>query len=195
MIHLPLKCYLRFELDTTPIKRKGEMVAAKLPRYECTEIAGNWSGVRKLLNAKGKLRVTKISNESNRNRSKESPEYYLQCQPTKSKSFNLTGLRFEYSERLDVLYASGEPYHKENYLSKDGTPYTPNPLYDEFQMGDRFLFIKPVCSTDAEPYLDMIVIQGDDVDAWRKRLSLGSYDEQIEEIRKVTKPFAEWLTR
>ena len=62
-------------------------------------------------------------------------------------------------------------------------------------MGDRFLFIKPVCSTDAEPYLDMIVIQGDDVDAWRKRLSLGSYDEQIEEIRKVTKPFAEWLTR
>ena len=193
MIHLPLKAYLRFTLDTTPIKRNGEMVAAKLPRYECAEIAGDWSGVRKLLNAKGKLRVTKIGN--NRNRSKDAPEYYLQCQPTKSKSFNLTGLRFEYSERLDVLYASGEPYHKENYQSKDGTPYTPNPLYDEYMLGDRFLFIKPVCSNEAEPYLDMIVIQGDDIDAWRKRLSLGSYDEQIEEIRKVSKPFAEWLTR
>ena len=195
MIHLPLKAYLRFTLDTTPIKRNGEMVAAKLPRYECTEIAGDWSGVRKLLNAKGKLRVTKIGNESNRNRSKDAPEYYLQCQPIKSKSFNLTGLRFEYSERLDVLFASGEPYHKENYLSKDGTPYTPNPLYDEYMLGDRFLFIKPVCSNEAEPYLDMIVIQGDDIDAWRKRLSLGSYDEQIAQIRKVSKPFAEWLTR
>ena len=83
----------------------------------------------------------------------------------------------------------------ENYLSKDGTPYTPNPLYDEYMLGDRFLFIKPVCSNEAEPYLDMIVIQGDDIDAWRKRLSLGSYDEQIAQIRKVSKPFAEWLTR
>ena len=195
MIHLPLKAYLRFELDTTPIKRNGELVAAKLPRYECVEIAGQWSGVIKLLNAKGKLRVTKISTESNKNRKADAPEYYLQCQPKGSKSFNLTGLRFEFSERLDVLFASGEPYHRENYLSKDGTPYTANPLYDEFMMGDRFLFIKPVTSTESEPYFDMVVINGDDVDAWRKRLSLGAYDEQIAEIRKVSKPFVEWLTR
>lgn len=195
MIHLPLKCYLRFELDCTPIKRNGELVAAKLPRYECKEIAGQWSGVEKLLNAKGKLRVTKIGTESNKNRKPDAPEYYLQCQPKNCKSFNLTGLRFEFSERLDVLFASGEPYHRENYFSKDGTPYTPNPLYDEFMLGDRFLFIKPVTSTETEPYFDMIVINGDDVDAWRKRLSLGAYDEQIAEIRKVTKSFQEWLTR
>ena len=34
----------------------------------------------------------------------------------------------------------------------------------------------------------MLIIEGDDVDAWRKRLSLGSYDEQIEKIKSVSKP-------
>lgn len=195
MITLPLLCYVHFLLDCTPIKRNGELVAAKYPRFECTEVAGDWSGLEKLKNSKGKIRFTKLPNDANKNRSEGAPEYYLQCQPKDCKSLNLTGLRFEYSERLDVLFASGEPYHKENYYSKDGKIYTKNPLYDEYCFGHRFLFVKPTSSVEADAWIDLLVIAGEDVDAWRKRLSLGSYDEQIEKLKRVAKPYAEWLTR
>lgn len=188
MITLPLLCYIHFELDSEPRKVKGELVPVKYPRYERTAQAGEWSGVDKLKNSKGKVRFTKIPTEANKNRKPDAPEYFLQCQPKGCKSINLTGLRFEYSERLDILFASGEPFHRESYMSKDGSAYSVNPLYDEYCLGHRFLFIKPVSSTEHDPWMEMLIIQGEDIDAWRKRLSMGSYDEQLEKIRKVAKP-------
>ena len=188
MITLPLLAYIHCELITEPIKRHGELVAAKNPRYEPVTMAGYWSGLNKLKNAKGKVRITKIATDQNRNRKPDAPEYYLQCQPKGSKSINLSGLRFEYSESLDVLYASGEPYNKEYYPKSDGTNGSVNPLYDEYCQNHKYLFIKPVSSTEQDEWLDILVIEGDDIDAWRKRLSFGSYDEQIEKLKKVAKP-------
>lgn len=188
MITLPLLAYIHCELITEPIKRHGKLVDAKYPRYEAVSIAGDWSGLSKLKNAKGKVRLTKIDTDSNKNRKPDAPEYYLQCQPKGSKSINLSGLRFEYSERLDVLFASGEPYHKQYYPKSDGSNGNVNPLYDEYSANHKFLFIKPVSSTEHDAWLDMLIIMGDDVDAWRKRLSLGSYDEQIEKLKRVAKP-------
>ena len=188
MITLPLKAYLHFELDAEPRKVKGEFVPVKYPRYELRAMAGGWSGLDKLRNSKGKVRFTKLPTDANKNRKTDSPEYFLQCQPRGSKSVKLSGLRFEFSERLDILYASGEPYHKEYYPKSDGSNGTLNPLYDEFCLNHKYLFIKPVSSTEQDAWIDMLIIEGDDVDAWRKRLSLGSYDEQIEKIKSVSKP-------
>ena len=179
---LPVIALIRLELDTTPIKRKGELVQAKYPRYEAVKIAGDWSGVEKLKNSKGKIRITKLPGEQVESRKAEAPEYFLQVRPQGCNAFNLSGLRFAFTPQLNVMYASGEPYHKAEFAN------TKNPLFAEYQQGHRYLFVKPVVSDEAEPWIEWLIIKGDDIDAWRSRLANGSYQQQLEAMRQVALP-------
>lgn len=196
MKHLNVKAYLHFELDGSPIKRRGELVAAKWPRYMLTLFSGAWSGVEKLRNARGQVRLTKIANDTNKNRKADAPEYYLQAyapavNDSKGGSYNMTGLRFAYCNDLATLYASGEPYNGEYYPTKNGDNGIRNPLYEEAQAGDKYLFIKPVSGSPHEKWIDMLVVSATDIDAWRTGLAGGIYDEQLAQIRAVSNPFGQ----
>lgn len=170
---IQIASYLRFELDTTPVKRNGEMVQRATPKYNLVSVAGYWGGLDKLKTAKNEVYLYKVSRDSNPNLSMDAPEYSLQVRPKGVGKINLTGLRLEMLEDSETTFASGEPLQRANYKN------LPNPLF-EFKM-DGFLFIIP----KGWEYFEMLVLEGQQpmIDAHRRRLALGAYDEQLKAVR------------
>jgi hypothetical protein len=166
------------ELKT--VTRKGVTTPRKQPRYDLTAFAGYWGALDKLKNHRGLLFFNLIPTDKNQFRKQDgtTPEYYLQCTPSKSKSINFSGVRFEYSDGKETTFASGEPSDREKL-----TGGVINPMYE--QKNDAFLFI---FSQDMQR-LEVLIIEGGRVliDAYRKQLSKGGMDDVLYTLRKQAK--------
>lgn len=159
------------------VKRKGVIEQRKQPRYDLTHVAGYWEALERLKNYKGRLYFNFISTDKNEYRKKDgtTPEYYLQCTPAKSKTINFSGIRFQYSDDKEISFASGEPSDRQ--ILKTGVI---NPMYD--QCNDGFLFLFP----EDMQTLEILIIESgrQRIDIHRKHLSLGGFDEALQQLRQ-----------
>lgn len=179
MITPNIAFYARFGRNNTLIKRHGEMVQRKVPRYDLQAASGAWTGFGKLQTAKGDIYLNLIPSDKNPNRSTEGcvTEYYLQTYPRGFKgSFNLSGLRLMQETEGGEWYCSGEP-STEQYL-KNGAA---NPLYDE--RNDGFVFVVD----KGFQWVELWVIAGARylIDGYRKAFQLGTYAPMLEQIREA----------
>ena len=162
------------------VKRNGVIEPRKQPRYDLVTLAGYWEALDRLKNYKGLIYFNLIPTDKNDNRKQDgtTPEYYLQCTPAKSKTINFSGIRFQYSDGKEKVFASGEPSDRPKLKSGAN-----NPMYD--QRNDAFLFL---FSEDMQ-ILEILII-GDGrllIDAHRKQLSLGGFDEALQQLRQQAK--------
>jgi hypothetical protein len=182
MILPTISAYLRLEQlpEYKNVTRKGVAEPRKQPRFDLRAYAGYWEALDKLKNFKGQLFFNLIPTDKNEYRKQDgtTPEYYLQCTPAKSKSINFSGIRFQYADGKETAYAAGEPSDRQTL--KGGVV---NPMYD--QRNDAFLFI---FSNDMQT-LEVLVIENGRllIDAYRKQLSLGGFDEVLATLRKQAK--------
>ncbi len=173
--------YMLFKRDHSQVKRGGVMVDRKTPRYNLQAVAGYWSGTDKLRTSKGEIYLNLIPKDKDHSLSADSPEYRLQVRPATNKtSINLTGLRLEFMDDTELVFASGEPLQSQQYKNEV------NPLYEERM--DGFLFVLSKEPQRAE-VLEMFVLSGEQplIDAHRKRMALGGYNEEIEAIRSAAR--------
>ncbi len=182
MIAPTISAYLCFVQlpELKNITRKGVTAPRKQPRYDLVSMAGYWASLERLKNAKGLLYFNLISTDKNQYRKQDgtTPEYYLQCQPPKSKTVNFSGIRFQYYDGVKTLFASGEPSVQEKL--KSGVV---NPMFDN--KNDAFLFI---FSEDMERLEVLIVDCGRVlIDAYCKQLSNGMLDDVLEALRQQAK--------
>lgn len=173
--------YLYFVRNHSRVKRHGEMVERKTPRFDLTRVNGVWSGLGHLKNAKGELFVNLISSDRNGNRKEGNtvPEYYVQCTPKEcKKSFNLSGLRLMQDTEENQWVCSGEPSAEVRLRTGDY-----NPLFAE--RSDGFVFI---LDKDFQ-WLEMWVIPDQRllIDGYRKAFELGTYDYYLKQIRETAK--------
>jgi hypothetical protein len=182
MILPAISAYLRLEQlpEYKNVTRKGFAEPRKQPRYDLTAVAGYWEALDKLKNFKGQLFFNLIPTDKNECRKQDgtTPEYYLQCTPAKSKSINFSGIRFQHADKKETVYAAGEPSDRQTL--KGGVN---NPMYDQRNDGFLFLF-----SNDMQT-LEVLVIEGGRllIDAYRKQLSLGGFDEVLQLLRRQVK--------
>jgi hypothetical protein len=179
MITPKFACYFKFERNTSKVKRGGQMVERKTMRFDLSAFAGFWSGFEKLKNTKGDIHFNLISSDQNPNRKTDAttPEYYVQLTPAACKKcFNLSGLRLMFGDEADTWTCSGEPSQKEVLKTGDK-----NPLYDErndgfiFVVGKKFDSIELFVLSDGRPF----------VDAYRKAVALGKYDNELNLMRET----------
>ena len=182
MITPTILAYLHFEQlpEYKNVTRKGVTEPRKQARYDLTASAGYWEALDKLKNYKGILFFNLIPTDKNEYRKQDgtTPEYYLQCTPAKSKATNFSGIRFQYADGKSTLFASGEPSDRETL--KGGIR---NPMYG--QRNDAFLFL---FSNDMQTLEVLIIDKGRLlIDAYRKQLSLGGFDEVLKQLQKQAK--------
>lgn len=182
MITPNISAYFLFEQlpEYRNVTRKGCTEPRKQPRFDLVAVAGYWEALDKLKNYKGALFFNLIPTDKNEYRKQDgtTPEYYLQCTPAKSKAINFSGIRFQYADGKQTLFASGEPSDRET-LKGD----IKNPMYG--QRNDAFLFL---FSKDMQT-LEVLVIEGGRllIDAYRKQLSFGGFDEVLTQLRRQAK--------
>ncbi|KAA6344874.1 hypothetical protein EZS27_007520 [termite gut metagenome] len=171
-----INCYLRLERILNKEK--------KTARYDCTAFAGYYPPLETLKNNKGQLFF--YLNRS-RNDKSTTPEHYLQAS---KDSMNLTGLFHYWEDGKMSGFCSGYPSTKEIF---DNKKKTPNPFYEN--RNDAFLFIIYWDKEAQEPIptptaIEMIVLQNTKVliDAYRKQLMLGGFDEELNMLRGQAKP-------
>lgn len=179
MIIPKFACYMKFERNTSKIKRNGELVERKVMRFDLSLFAGYWTGTDKLKTSKGKMFFNFNTSDRNPNRknTQTTPEYYIQMNPnTCKKCFNLSGLRLMMNTEQDTWVCCGEPSQLEVLRTKDR-----NPLYEE--KDDGFIFI-----VDRNfGFIEMFVIAGGRpmIDAYRKGLTLGKFDNELKLMREA----------
>lgn len=184
MIAATISAYLCFEQlpEYKTVTRKGVTTQRKQPRFDLVSICGYWEALENLKNYRGLLFMNLIPTDKNEYRKQDgtTPEYYLQCTPAKSKAINFSGIRFLYNDGKETLFASGEPSDRAKL--KGGVD---NPMYA--QRNDGFLFL---LTPDMER-MEILVIQGGRhlIDAYRKQLSCGGFDEVLNEMRRNAKSF------
>jgi hypothetical protein len=182
MIAPPICAYLRFEQlpEYKNVTRKDVTEPRKQPRYDLTAIAGYWEALDRLKNFKEQLFFNLIPTDKNEYRKQDgtTPEYYLQCTPAKSKSINISGIRFQYADGKETAFASGEPSGQEKL--KGGVI---NPTYSQRNDGFLFLFSKDMQT------LEILIIENGRllIDSYRKQLSIGGLDEVLVMLRKQAK--------
>jgi hypothetical protein len=182
-MNIPTICtYLRFAQlpERKNVERKGTIEQRKQPRYDLVASVGYWEALDRLKNYKGMLYFNLIPTNKNDNRKQvgTTPEYYLQCTPAKSKTINFSGIRFQYSDGKETSSASGEP--SDHSKLKAGVD---NPMYDQRNDGFLFLFSKDMQK------LEVLIIGNGRIliDAYRKQLSLGGFDEVLQQLRLQAK--------
>ncbi|KAA6319849.1 hypothetical protein EZS27_030301 [termite gut metagenome] len=170
-----INCYLKLEHILKKIKT---------PRYDCTAFAGYYPPLETLKNKKGQLFFYLMRS---RNDKSTTPEHYLQ---TSKDSMNLTGLFHYWEEDKLSGFCSGYPSTKEIFANKKKTS---NSFYEN--RNDAFLFIIHWDKDKQEPIptptaIEMIVLQDAKVliDAYRKQLMLGGFDEELNMLRGQAKP-------
>lgn len=153
----------------------------KQPRYDLCFNYGNWDALDKLKNNKGELFFNLIPSDKNayRKRNDTTPEYYLQCTPSKTKAINFSGIRFLYSENCRTMFGSGEP----NPLPKL-TGDVINPMYEYHNDGFLFIF------SDNMETLEILVVNNGRsfIDTYRKQLAMGHFDDMLTKLREQEKP-------
>jgi hypothetical protein len=159
------------------VTQKGVTKPRKQPRYDLCFSHGNWNALDRLKNNKGELFFNLIPSDKNahRKRNDTTPEYYLQCTPSKSKAVNFSGIRFLYAENCRTAFASGEPSPLPQL-----TGNVANPMYE--QRNDGFLFI----FSDNMDILEILIIDNGRslIDIYRKQLAVGHFNEILEKLRE-----------
>jgi hypothetical protein len=171
-----INCYLKLERILNKEK--------KTARYDCTAFAGYYPPLEELKNGKGQLFLYLMRSSNDKS---TTPEHYLQAS---KDSMNLTGLFHYWDEDKLSGFCSGYPSTKELF---DNKKKTPNPFYEN--RNDAFLFIIHWDKDKQEPIptptaIEMIVLQDTKVliDAYRKQLMLGGFDEELNSLRGQAKP-------
>lgn len=166
------------------IPRNGGFVQRKQPRFDLCFSHGNWCALNKLKNSKGELFFNLIPTDKNKYRKQgnTTPEYYLQCKPSKSKTINFSGIRFLYSDNCRTMFASGEP---SSLLKLTGDVV--NPMYEYRSDGFLFMF------SDNMETLEILVINNGRslIDTYRKQLAMGHFDEVLTKMRGQIKPISQ----
>ena len=183
MITANISAYLYLEQlpELKNVTRKGVNAPRKQPRYDLVSMAGYWGALDNIKNYQGKIFFNLIPTDKNEYRKQDgtTPEYYLQCTPARSKSINFSGIRFQYENGQETVFASGEPSDKEKL--KGGVI---NPMYK--QRNDAFLF---VFLNDMEQLEVLIIENGRTlIDAYRKQLSIGGMNDLLNDLREQAKP-------
>lgn len=163
------------------ITRKGVTKPRKQPRYDLCLSYGDWNALNKLKNSKGELFFNLIPSDKNgaRKRNDTTPEYYLQCTPSKSKAINFSGVRFLYSDNCINIFASGEPSPLPR-LAGDVV----NPMYERRNDGFLFIFGGKMAT------LEILIIDNGRslIDKYRKQLATGYFNELLTKLREQAKP-------
>lgn len=166
------------------ITKKGVTKPRKQPRYDLCFAHGNWNVLNRLKNNKGELFFNLIPSDKNahRKRNNTTPEYYLQCTPSKSKAVNFSGIRFFYSNNCRTVFASGEP----SLLPKLAGNVA-NPMYE--RRNDGFLFI----FSDNMETLEILVVDNGRafIDTYRRQFAMGHFDEVLTKLREQEKPISQ----
>ncbi len=184
MIAAKISAYLCLEQlpEMKTVTRKSITAPRKQPRFDLVSMYGHWEALEKLGNYKGLLFMNLIPTGKNEHRKQDgtTPEYYLQCTPAKSKAINFSGIRFLYTDGKETTFASGEPSDRDKL--KGGID---NPMYNQRNDGFLFLF-----SQNMER-LEILIIDGarNLIDAYRKQLSCGGFDEVLNDMRRNATPF------
>jgi hypothetical protein len=173
MLNAKIASYARFEQLPTNrmVKRHGELIPRKIPRYDLTAIYGYWQGWDAIKGANGLfLNLIKGDKVASRDTSATVPSYYIQARPPKI-SLNFSGLRFAPDS---ATIASGEPPFTEKL--KGGFF---NPLYSYRNDGFLFKF------SDDGQVLEVLVIKDGRlfIDAYRQQLLMGGFSEVLQSIR------------
>lgn len=175
MINPDILCYILLEFDHNKDR--------KTPRYNCAMFAGFYPPLLKLINnIKGELYFYLVRS---RKKSDSVPEYYLQGKG----SINFSGL-FHY--RVDGKmsgFCSGYPCSKKIL---GGTKPFENPFYEN--RDDGFLFIIHCDEKEQSPIpvkIEVIVLKDARalIDAYRKQLVLGGFDDELNRLRAQAKPW------
>ena len=173
--------YLKQLPELKNVTRNNVTKPRKQPRYDLCFTHGNWSVLDKLKNNKRKLFFSLIPSDKNahRKRNDTTPEYYLQCTPSKSKAVNFSGIRFLYSNNRRTVFASGEP----SLLPKLAGNVV-NPMYE--RRNDGFLFI----FSDNMETLEILVVDNGRsfIDTYRRQFAMGHFDEVLTKLREQEKP-------
>lgn len=181
MIAAKISAYLCLE-QLPEMKTKKDGSARKYPRFDLISMYGYWEALEKLKNYKGQIFFIKVPTDKNEYRKQDgtTPEYYLQCTPAKSKAINFSGIRFLYTDGKETAFASGEPSDRAKL--KGGID---NPMYNQRNDGFLFLFSQDMGR------LEILIIDGGRnlIDAYRKQLSYGGFDEILNEMRRNATPF------
>lgn len=167
------------------VKRKGIEHQRKQPRFDLVSLAGYWPVLDSLKNYQGKIFLNMIPTDKNENRKQDgtTPEYYLQVTPAKSKSINFSGVRFQYQDGKETVFASGEPSTQPKL--KGGVV---NPMYS--RKDDAFLFL---FSNDMQVLEILIVSNGRLlIDAYRKQLADGYFSDVLSTLRNQAKPVSSY---
>lgn len=193
MIAPEFSFYMRFGLNNYKVKRGGELVDRKNPRYDLQATNGYWTGFAKILNAKQTVSFLLMPTEKNPNFAQDgsTPESNLSIHVKGLKSsYNLTGVRPLFSTEKERQVCSGEPLAAEHL--KGGVK---NPLYEERQ--DGFIIIQSgFDETNHWPStIEIWVIDKGrvQIDAYRKAVSLGVYDKPMSVIRVNAKAYGSGL--
>lgn len=189
MIAPEFSFYMRFGLNASKVKRGGEWVDRKNPRYDLEATNGFWTGFQKILNAKGTVSFLVMPTEKNPHFKQDgsTPESNLSIHiKGLASSYNLTGVRPLYQPENDTQVCSGEPLATENL--RGGVK---NPLYAE--KADGFIIIQSGFD-EATKWPQVIEIWVIDkgrvqIDAYRKAIFLHVYDEAMNIIRNNAKSY------
>lgn len=176
--------YLKQLTELKNVTRKGVTKPRKQPRYDLCFARGNWNALNKLKNNKEELFFNLIPSDKNGHRKQNdtTPEYYLQCTPSKSKAINFSGIRFLYSDNCRTMFAIGEP---SPLLKLTGNVV--NPMYEYRSDGFLFTF------SDNMETLEILVINNGRslIDTYRKQLAMSHFDEVLTKMRGQIKPISQ----
>lgn len=177
MITPTIQCYAKLE--------RIKNLSGKIPRYDCTAFAGYYPPFEALKTKKAELYFYLQCSHKNGNRKESSttPEMYLQGKG----SINLTGLYHYWEDGKLSGFCSGYPSQKE----KLGTSKPmDNPFYQSYK-DDCFLFIINQDTGTVPPISIEILVLKDArvlVDAYRKQLKLGGFNDELRQLREQAKP-------
>ena len=169
MITPNIELYAKFE-----IIKNGN----KHPKYKCTKIAGYYPPMDQLKNPKREITLTLLPSRSKKN---DAPPYKLQGK----NSLNFTGLFHYYINGELSKYCSGYPSTRKTYGNKVKRD---NPFYQ--YRDDGYLFIMHQENNPQIPKEFELIVLKDArilIDAYRKQLIMGGFDEAIELLRSQSK--------
>ena len=173
------ECYIKLQQLTDEVKRANKIkVGAKVPRLDCSAMAGYYEGLNCLTSTKGQLKFYLLQTRGliNSNDQRRAGFFLMG-----DHSINFSSVFMQSFDNSDqsVCYGFGEP--NKNPTLKNGLSNPMLPFAD-----DGFLFISNPGFTELEILIitnGRYLIQG-----YLKMLANGAYNEALKAMREQAKP-------
>ncbi len=172
-------CYIKLQQLSDDLKRANKIkVGAKIPRLDCTAMAGYYEGLKPLISSKGQLKfylqeTRGVINSNDQRRA----GYFLMGE----RSINFSSIFLQKFDNADqsICFGYGEP--NDNKTLKSGEP-NPMILFCE----DGYLFIT---NPDFSEFEILVITKGRYlIQGYTKMLASGAFNEALQAMREQAKP-------